>query len=119
MLLVHAVTEGLGWEDPCPFWDDDGNAYLGHSLLGCGPIIVHKMAPDGTKLLDDGTEVYHGPCAEGTKFYSRNGYVYLLIPEGGVGGGWEEALRAKSIYGPYENKTILHQGSTNINGPHQ
>jgi beta-xylosidase len=67
------VKEIKGWEDPCPFWDDDGNAYLGHSVYGAGPIILHKMSPDGTKLLDDGKTIYTGQVAEGTKFYKTNG----------------------------------------------
>ncbi|WP_208645575.1 glycoside hydrolase family 43 protein [Mucilaginibacter endophyticus] len=108
-----------GWEDPCPFWDTDGQAYLGHSRLGAGPIIIHKMSADGKHLLDSGKTVYEGPVAEGTKIYKRNGYYYIIIPEGGVGTGYETALRSKSIYGPYERKIVLEQGKTNINGPHQ
>lgn len=107
------------WEDPCPFWDEDGQAYLGRSIHGAGPIIIHKMSPDGTKLLDEGRTVYTGPVAEGTKIHKRNGYYYLSIPEGGVEGGWQTVLRSKSIYGPYEKKVVLEQGSTDINGPHQ
>lgn len=107
------------WEDPCPFWDDDGQAYLGRSIHGAGPIIIHKMSPDGTKLLDEGRTVYTGPVAEGTKIHKINGYYYLSIPEGGVSEGWQTILRSKNIYGPYEKKVVLEQGSTNINGPHQ
>lgn len=113
------VKRVKGWEDPCPFWDTDGKAYLGHSRLGAGPIIVHQMSNDGRKLLDSGITVYNGPVAEGTKFYKRNGFYYLIIPEGGVGSGYETALRATNIYGPYERKIVLEQGKTNINGPHQ
>jgi beta-xylosidase len=113
------VERVKGWEDPCPFWDDNGDAYLGHSKLGAGPIIVHRLSKDGKRLLDSGTVVYEGPIAEGTKFYKRNGYYYLIIPEGGVGSGYETALRSRSIYGPYERKIVLEQGSTKINGPHQ
>ncbi|MFC0515280.1 glycoside hydrolase 43 family protein [Mucilaginibacter angelicae] len=108
-----------GWEDPCPFWDTDGQAYLGHSRLGAGPIIIHKMSADGKHLLDSGKTVYEGPVAEGTKIYKRNGYYYIIIPEGGVGAGYETALRSKNIYGPYERKIVLEQGKTNVNGPHQ
>lgn len=107
------------WEDPCPFWDEDGQAYLGRSQWRAGPIILHKMSSDGTALLDTGKTIYYGPVAEGTKFYKRNGYYYLSIPEGGVGTGWQTVLRAKSIYGPYEKKVVLEQGQTSINGPHQ
>ena len=116
---LHCVKEISGWEDPCPFWDEDGQAYLGHSRVGAGPIIIHKMSPDGKTLLDEGVTVYEGPVAEGTKFLKLNGYYYLSIPEGGVGGGWQTVLRSKDIYGPYERKIVLETGSTGINGPHQ
>ena len=114
-----AVKRIKGWEDPCPFWDDDGQAYLGHSRVGAGPIIIHKMSADGRQLLDDGLTVYTGPVAEGTKFLKHNGWYYLVIPEGGVGTGWQTALRSKHIYGPYEKQVMLEQGVTAINGPHQ
>lgn len=116
---LHLVRRVAKWEDPCPFWDEDGQAYLGRSKHGAGPIIVHRMSADGRKLLDEGTTVYEGPIAEGTKFMKRNGYYYIIIPEGGVGTGWQTVLRAKNIYGPYERKIVLEQGSTSINGPHQ
>jgi len=116
---LHLVKRVPKWEDPCPFWDDDGQAYLGRSKHGAGPIIVHRMSPDGKQLLDEGVTVYEGPVAEGTKFLKRNGWYYLIIPEGGVGTGWQTALRSKNIYGPYERKIVLEQGSTHVNGPHQ
>lgn len=116
---LHCVKKVEKWEDPCPFWDEDGQAYLGHSLHGAGPIIVHRMSPDGRELLDDGVTVYEGPVAEGTKFHKRDGWYWLSIPEGGVGTGWQMALRSRSIYGPYEGRRVLEQGSTSINGPHQ
>ena len=116
---LHLVQRVEKWEDPCPLWDTDGMAYLGRSRHGAGPIIVHKMSPDGRQLLDEGVTVYEGPIAEGTKWLKRNGWYYLIIPEGGVGTGWQTVLRSKNIYGPYERKIVLEQGSTNINGPHQ
>lgn len=116
---LHEVKRIIGWEDPCPFWDDDGKAYLGHSIVGAGPIIIHEMSPDGKNLLDEGKIVYIGKIAEGTKIYKRNGFYYLVIPEGGVENGWQAVARSKSIYGPYEQKIVLSQGKTNINGPHQ
>ena len=116
---LHCLMAVPKWEDPCPFWDDDGQAYLGRSKHGAGPIIVHKMSPDGRTLLDEGVTVYTGPVAEGTKWLKRDGWYYLSIPEGGVEGGWQTILRSKSIYGPYEKRVVLEQGSTDINGPHQ
>ncbi|MDR2147487.1 MAG: glycoside hydrolase 43 family protein [Tannerella sp.] len=116
---LHPVKNVAKWEDPCPFWDDDGNAYLGRSIWGAGPIIIHKMSPDGKQLLDSGFTVYTGPVAEGTKIHKKDGYYYLSIPEGGVERGWQTVLRSKNIYGPYEKKVVLEKGSTDVNGPHQ
>lgn len=116
---LHLVEKVEKWEDPCPFWDDDGQAYLGRSKHGAGPIIVHKMSPDGKRLLDEGRTVYTGPVAEGTKIHKRDGYYYMSIPEGGVEGGWQTVLRSRNIYGPYEKKVVLEQGMTPVNGPHQ
>ncbi len=39
-----AVIAQAGLEDPCPFWDDDGSAYLVHSKTGAGPLILHRMS---------------------------------------------------------------------------
>lgn len=116
---LHEVKRVSAWEDPCPFWDDDGNAYLGRSITGAGPIVIHRMSLDGKRLLDEGVIVYVGKTAEGTKIYKKDGYYYLIIPEGGVSTGWQTALRSKSIYGPYERRVVLQQGRTEINGPHQ
>ena len=116
---LHCVKAVPKWEDPCPLFDDDGQVYLGRSRHGAGPIIVHRMSADGRTLLDDGVTVYTGPVAEGTKWLKQGGYYYLIIPEGGVGTGWQTVLRSKNVYGPYEKRVVLEQGSTIVNGPHQ
>ena len=59
------------------------------------------------------------PTVEGPKFYKRNGYYYIFAPAGGVTNGWQLALRSKNIFGPYEEKVVMHQGNTAVNGPHQ
>jgi beta-xylosidase len=111
------------WEDPCPFWDDDGNAYLVRSKLRADILYLHRMTPDGKQLLDNGKIIYHDvskqPTIEGPKFFKKDGYYYILAPAGGVPTGWQTVLRSKNIYGPYEDKIVLHQGNTAINGPHQ
>ena len=122
------VEGGRGLIDPCPLWDDDGNNYLVHAYAGSRAgiksiIVVKKLNKEGTKVLDDGKLVYDGhesdPTIEGPKFYKRNGYYYIFAPAGGVATGWQLVLRSKKIYGPYERKVVMDQGSTPINGPHQ
>jgi beta-xylosidase len=124
----HLVQEGKGLIDPCPFWDDDGKAYLVHAYAGSRAGIKHRlrvrpMAPDGSKLLGEGEIIYNNPAKhptlEGPKFMKRDGWYYILAPAGGVETGWQVVLRSKNIYGPYEDKIVLSQGRTDINGPHQ
>ncbi len=122
------VMEGKGIIDPCPLWDDNDNVYLVHAWAGSRAgvkslLTVNRMNSEGTKVLDAGIHVYDGHendnTIEGSKFYKRNGYYYIFAPAGGVSTGWQVALRSKNIYGPYERKIVLEQGSTKINGPHQ
>jgi beta-xylosidase len=122
------VKQARGWIDPCPLWDDDGKAYLVHAFAKSraginGILIINRMSPDGKTLLDDGALIFDGkkthPTIEGPKFYKRNGYYYIIAPAGGVSTGWQTVLRSKSVLGPYEDKIVMHQGSTSINGPHQ
>ncbi|MGH7952700.1 MAG: glycoside hydrolase family 43 protein [Limisphaerales bacterium] len=124
----HLIQEGKGLIDPCPLWDDDGQAYLVHaysrSRSGISHILrMRPMSPDGAQLLGEGEIVFHEPekhpTMEGPKFLKRDGWYYILAPAGGVENGWQVALRSKNIYGPYEDKIVLEQGSTNVNGPHQ
>ncbi len=125
--LTH-VKQTRGWIDPCPFWDDDGKAWLvnafAKSRIGFKSILhLSPMKPDGTALLDEGVYIFDGtlkhPTIEGPKMYKRNGFYYIFAPAGGVKSGWQTVLRSTSIHGPYEDKIVLHQGGTDINGPHQ
>ena len=124
-LLIEA---GKGLIDPCPLWDDNGKTYLAHAYAGSRAgiksiIVVKEMNKEGTKIISDGVMVYDGhekdPTIEGPKFYKRNGYYYIFAPAGGVSTGWQLVLRSKNVYGPYERRVVMDQGTTSINGPHQ
>jgi len=125
---LHLVHKARGWIDPCPFWDDDGSAYLVHawakSRSGIKSVLnISRMSPDGAQLLDEGKRVFDGaidhPTIEGPKLYKRNGFYYIFAPAGGVSEGWQAVLRSSHIFGPYDDKIVLAQGATEINGPHQ
>jgi len=122
------VMEGKGLIDCCPLWDDNGTTYLVRGWAGSRAgikslLTINKMNTGGTKVIDKGVHVFDGhdkhPTIEGPKLYKRNGYYYIFSPAGGVATGWQLILRSKNIYGPYEEKIVLEQGSTKINGPHQ
>jgi beta-xylosidase len=122
------VEAGKGLIDPCPLWDEDGQAYLVHGWAGSragikSVLTIKKLNPDGTKVMDEGVIVFDGhetdPTLEGPKFYKRNGYYYIFAPAGGVSTGWQLVLRSKNVYGPYERKVVMDQGKSTVNGPHQ
>ncbi len=83
---------------------------------------MSPIEPDCSGVLDDGQFIYDGhatqPTIEGPKLYKRNGYYYIFAPAG------REARLAdrtafENIYGPWEEKIVLHQGNSPVNGPHQ
>lgn len=125
------VKKNIGWIDPCPFWDEDGKAYLvngfARSRIGFkSALYISPLSEDATTILGDGNDgcfVYDGhatqPTIEGPKLYKRNGYYYIFAPAGGVKTGWQTVLRSRNIYGPYEEKVVMRQGNSPVNGPHQ
>ena len=135
---------GKGLIDPCPFWDDDGRLYLIHgwakSRSGISNLLtLHELSADGTHVLDAGqhletvddrtNDVGHviidanklpgWKTLEGPKLYKRGGWYYVFAPAGGVATGYQAVFRSKQLYGPYEARNVLDQGTTAINGPHQ
>jgi beta-xylosidase len=122
------VVKAKGFIDPCPFWDEDGKAYLSHGCAGSraglkSVLFVAPMSPDGTRLLGQSRIVYDGhetqPTIEGTKFYKKDGRYYIFSPAGGVPTGWQVVLRSDSPFGPYEERIVMAQGGSDTNGPHQ
>ena len=121
------LQEAKGWIDPCPFWDDDGSAWLVHAYANSRAgkkerIHARPMTPDCKGLLGEGQELFHTPhhlYLEGPKVHKLNGWYYILAPGGGVQTGWQVVFRSRNFMGPYEEKVVLEQGATPINGPHQ
>lgn len=123
------IKEGkdAGLEDCCPLWDDDGKTYLSHAYAGSRSGLKSIIAvceidkaitkAETSRLVFDGHVT--DPTIEGTKFYKRNGYYYIFCPAGGVATGWQTVLRSKSPWGLYERRTVMAQGNSPINGPHQ
>lgn len=122
------VKRACGWIDPCPFWDEDGKAYMvnafAKSRIGFKSMLyISEMDPKCGEILNDGKFVYDGhetqPTIEGPKMYKRNGWYYIFAPAGGVATGWQTVLRSRNVYGPYEERIVMHQGDSPVNGPHQ
>ena len=122
------VVRAKGFIDPCPFWDEDGSAWLSHGCAGSragvkSVLFMAPMTPDGTRLLAPSRIIYDGhlsqPTIEGTKLYKRDGWYYIFSPAGGVATGWQTVLRAKELYGPWEERIVMAWAPGTVNGPHQ
>lgn len=124
------ILKGKGLIDPTPLWDDDGQSWLLHawakSRSGKNNILtLRKMSADAThvsaegKIIIDGRQLPGYRTLEGPKFYKRNGFYYVFAPAGGVPVGWQSVFRSKNIEGPYAFRTVMEQGATLTNGPHQ
>ena len=123
------VVPGKGLIDSCPLWDEDGRCYLVNAYAASrkhinSVLMVRELSADGTRAIGNPVIVFDGNqngnyTSEGPKFYKYNGYYYIMWPAGGVELGWQMAARSKNVYGPYEYRTVMAKGTTNINGPHQ
>ncbi|MFL6658839.1 MAG: family 43 glycosylhydrolase, partial [Massilia sp.] len=124
------LLAGRGIIDPAPLWDDDGQAYLVHgwakSRAGINNrLTLRTMTSDGraitgaARVIIDGQLLPGYTTLEGPKLYKRDGYYYVFAPAGGVEIGWQSVFRSRRIEGPYEDRIVMAQGSTGINGPHQ
>jgi beta-xylosidase len=109
---------GLNWDDNCPFWDDDGKAYMiaSNPQKNWFPILF-QMSPDGTRLLDGdinkmkiktldqtdrGTNILpDATWGEGNKIFKKDGYYYLYHNEC-FGKDFDRRavmIRSKNLYG--------------------
>jgi beta-xylosidase len=83
------------------------------------------MRPDGTDLLDEGKVIVDADripgwfTLEGPKLYRHDGWFWILAPAGSVETGWQGAFRSRGFFGPYEERIVLEQKDTDVNGPHQ
>ncbi len=122
------IRKAKGFIDPCPFWDNEGNGWIIHayaksrigfkSVLGCFQFMDKGKEVQGVdSLIFDGSQTQ--PTIEGPKVYQRTDYIYIFAPAGGVATGWQTVLRSTSIHGPFEERIVLAQGDSSVNGPHQ
>ena len=126
---------GRGWDDVCPLWDDDGQAYIIASNFGKNWFPhIYKMSWDGTQLLDgwinkdcdvsQNMEIIGGyvvkpfRTAEANKLYKWNGMYYIYFSEvRNIHGNRVRVpvmRRSKSIYGPYEEQLLMHSQGKDV-----
>jgi len=114
--VVAPVMKASGWDDTCPFWDDDGQMYLVTSHTGPeGPdavkynIHLFKLTADGKQIVADYDHIIHqSRGSEANKLYKWNGLYYHYYSEVRPEGRVAMMERAKSLDGPWEIRQLNH-----------
>ena len=111
---LHHVVDVELWEDPCPFWDDDGNAYLVRSKLRADVLYLHRMSPDGKTLLDNGRIIYDDvdrqPVIEGPKMLKIGDCTTFWRPPAVCRPGGKPCCAPKTFTGPMKIKSSFSRG---------
>jgi beta-xylosidase len=124
---LTCLMPGPGWDDPAPFFDDDGKAYLGTTNFAVDPkngksynIHLYQMAPDGLSLkLDTDRIFYQSRGSEANKLYKINGLYYHFFSQVTKEGRAPMIGRARDIAGPYELHQLFHVNATADREPNQ
>lgn len=118
---LHAVLREKGWDDPCPFWDDDGQGYFAGSRFNDGyKIHLFKLTADGRDLVKESDRVIHqSKGSEANKLYKIDGVYYHLFSEVRPEGRVVMMERAQAIEGPYSETRQLNHADVTAMEPNQ
>jgi beta-xylosidase len=107
---VKNIWHTAGWDDPCPFWDDDGQAYLVMTnFTQQYKIHLFKMDASGEHLLAAADRVIHqSNGSEANKVYKMNGIYYHYFSEVHAEGRVAMMERAHHLDGPWEQHQLIH-----------
>jgi beta-xylosidase len=113
---VQLVMPATGWDDTCPFWDDDGTMYLVTSHTAAeGPsatkynIHLFRLTPDGRSIVAGSDRIIHqSRGSEANKLYKWNGLYYHYYSEVHPEGRVAMIERAPSLDGPWQSHQLLH-----------
>ena len=118
---LHHVWNVKGWDDGCPFWDEDGQAYfVATNFADNYKIHLFKMSEDGKQLdLKSGSVIHQSTGSEANKLYKFNGMYYHFFSEVKTEGRVAMMERSKNIYGPYQSKQLNHVNPSVDKEPNQ
>lgn len=108
---LHCVMRGAGWDDCCPFWDDNGQGYLVGTCFATGyKTWLFKLTPDGRGLIKGWQKLLdEGEGREANKLYKINGWYYHLFSQYNPHvGRYLMMQRSRHITGPYEKRQISY-----------
>lgn len=119
---LHCLMKESGWDDCCPFWDDDGQGYfVGTHFKDGYKTWLFKLTPDGCDLVKNWRVLLNeGAGREANKLYKINGTYYHLFSEHQPGvGRYVMMQRAANIAGPYTEKRQLGHAQPEAHEPNQ
>jgi beta-xylosidase len=119
----HAVWKVSGYDDPCPFWDDDGQGYLVTTNFAKDPangrnynIHLFKLTADGRGLVaGSGRIIHQSRGSEANKLYKVDGRYYHFYSEVRPEGRVVMMERATTLAGPWESRQLNHVGKADKN----
>jgi beta-xylosidase len=111
-----ALGPGAGWDDPCPFWDDDGQGYLIATHFATESangksynIHLFKLSSDGLRILPGWDRMVHqSRGSEANKLYKIDGRYYHYFSEVRPEGRVAMMERAPGLAGPWETRQLIH-----------
>ncbi|MGQ7946602.1 glycoside hydrolase family 43 protein [Flavobacterium sp. WC2509] len=118
---LTSILAEKGWDDCCPFWDEDGQGYLiGTKFADDYKIHLFKMTSDGKSLIKESDKIiYQSKGSEANKLYKIKGMYYHFFSEVKSGGRVVMMRRSKNIYGPYEEIKQLSYAQKEYHEPNQ
>ena len=118
---LHCLKNESGWDDCCPFWDDDGQAYfVGTRFADNYKTYIWKMSSDGSTLNEGSrTLINEGAGREASKLYKINGWYYHFYSEVLNGTRVVMMQRSQSIMGPYTERRQLTDSNREWKEPNQ
>ena len=118
--LKHILNK-KGWDDCCPFWDDDGKAYLVATKFNDNyATYLFRMNSTGTQIIKNTGKVIHqSNGSEANKLYKINGIYYHLFSEVKKDGRALMMERSQNIWGPYTEIKQVSYTQPEYNEPNQ
>ena len=109
------VIAARGWDDPCPFWDDDGKGYLVTTRTDADEdgqkyrihLFSMKAGNDG---IVEGTDrvIHQSRGSEANKLYKIGGVYFHYFSEVKPEGRVAMAERSNDLRGPWEVRQLNH-----------
>ena len=115
-IAPRLILAAAGWDDPCPFWDDDGKAYLVATHFATETsnrkaynIHLFGMDPGGEALIAGADRILHqSRGSEANKLYKIHGLYFHFFSEVRPEGRVVIMERAKSLNGPWVERQVIH-----------